>query len=284
MKIVISGTGGLIGTHLSQLLIGQGHTVIAIPRDRSGLVEMVSGADAVVNLGGVSIASGRWTLARKAQILNSRVALTRDIVETMAALPLSLRPKVLVSASASGYYGNSTESLCTEESPPGTDFLARVCAAWEVEAFRAESFGVRTVVLRTALVVARQAPAIQKMLLPFRLWIGGPIGTGRQAFPFIHIDDLCQLIVFSLTRPQVNGPINAVAPEQICQRDAAFCMGKVLHRPALIPIPALILKLLLGEMSVVLLKGPRVSCDKVQALGFKFHYPAFTEALEEAIK
>lgn len=283
MRIVLTGSHGLVGMQLQQYFKQQGHTLSIVPRDRSQLVQLLSGADAVVNLGGESIAKGRWTKQRKRAILESRTDLTKALVEALGQLPPDQRPQVFVSASASGYYPQWPDRMSREEDLPGTDFLSHVCVAWEQQAFRAQSLGIRTVVVRIALVLSKRAPALQKMLLPFRLGVGGPIGSGKQGFPFIHLDDLCRLILFSIEHSELSGPVNAAAPEAINQRQAAQTIGRVLHRPAWLFLPSFVLKVLFGEMSDVLLKGTQMSCQKILDAGFSFQYPTLALAIRGSL-
>jgi uncharacterized protein (TIGR01777 family) len=282
MKIVIGGGSGYVGQALTASLRGDGHDVVVLSR-RPGeftawedAAAEVDGADAVVNLAGVSIGGPRWTSSRKAKILGSRVDTTKTLADAIAAAKRP--PAVFVTASGIDYYGASGDAVVDEDSPPGDTFLSRVGVAWEEAASAA---GIPHVAVRTALAFGAGAPAIRLMALPFRLFAGGPTGGGRQWFPWIHVDDLVAVYRLAIDA-RLEGPVNAVAPEQLRQRDAARDFGAVLHRPALVPAPAAAVRLLLGEEADLVLHGQLAVSRKLGDL--EFRYPTLREALEDALR
>jgi len=246
-------------------------------RDSGAWEERLEGADAVINLAGAPLADARWTRARKRLLTDSRVQLTRRLVEAISRR--SAKPRVLISASGIGYYGPSDDRVLSEAAPQGERFLADLCVAWEGEARRAEEFGTRVVLLRTGMVLERDGGALPKMLLPFRLYLGGPIMPGTQWVSWIHRNDHVGLIEWALKTPTVSGPINAVAPEPETMQ--AFCatLGRVLHRPCWLPVPETVLSLALGELGTVMTTGQRVSPQKPLVNGYVFRYPALEPAL-----
>ena len=299
MKVIIAGGRGLLGNALSAALVRDRHDVIVltrgsaagstagvrwlqwIPASRTGswLAE-IDGAGAVVNLAGESIAAGRWSAARKQQIEASRIVATRNLVEAIAAS--TSPPRVFVSGSAVGYYGPCGDEIVTEAAPPGTDFLAGVCVRWESEAARAASSTVRVIELRTGLVLARTGGALPRMLLPFRVGIGGPLGTGRQYWPWVHVDDWVSQIRWAIATPAISGPINVAAPHPVTNAEFARQLGRAMHRPAWLPTPGFALRLMLGEMAEgLLLSGQRVLPDKALKAGFSFRYPHLEDALSD---
>lgn len=301
MKIVVTGATGFIGSHLVRRLVSAGHAVIAWSRDpqraaerlparcrvtRGGDLERcdpaeLRGVDAVVNLAGESVAGGRWSEARKRAIRTSRVDGTRSIVAAIASLAPEERPKVLVSASAIGFYGDRGDELLNEDSTPGEGFLAEVCRAWEGAATVAERLGVRVVLPRIGVVLGPDGGALAAMLTPFRLGLGGRLGDGAQWMSWIHLDDVVDLLIFALEREDVRGALNAVAPEAVRNRDFTRVLGRVLGRPTLFPVPAFALRLLAGEMSEILLGSQRVAPKVASDRGFSFSYPSLEAALTE---
>lgn len=238
----------------------------------------VNGAHAVVNVAGESIAAGRWSDARKQVILDSRLASTRSLAEAIrsAAAP----PPVFVSASAVGYYGPRGDEPVTEDTPPGSDFLARVCREWEGEASRAATPATRVVLVRTGLVLARDGGALPQMLTPFKLGIGGPLGSGRQYYPWIHRADWVEMVRWAIHAPAVTGPLNATAPAPVTNAEFSRALGRALHRPVFLTLPAFPLRLALGEMAdALLLTGQRAIPAKAESLGFTFRYPQVDQAL-----
>jgi len=231
----------------------------------------------VINLAGESIAGHRWSAAHKQRILDSRVDTTRRLADAIrgAARP----PRVFVSGSAVGYYGPHGDEVLTESSGAGADFLARVCVAWESEAARAAD-RTRVVCIRTGLVLERDGGALPQMLPPFRFGLGGPVGSGRQYWPWIHRDDWIALVRWAIDHERVDGALNATAPAPATNREFAAALGRAMHRPAILPAPAFALRLLLGEMAdALLLSGQRAVPDKAQRSGFVFRYPRVDEAL-----
>ncbi len=283
MKVVVGGGSGYVGRALVESLRADGHDVTVVSRtDGDGAVpwdevaKAVNGADAVVNLAGTSIGSIRWTDGRKKSIMASRATTTRTLVQAIAGA--KRRPGVFVSASGIDYAGNTGDTVVDELSPPGSSFLARVCVAWELEAAKAP---VRQVAVRTSLVIGPGADAVRLMALPYRLFVGGRAGSGRQWFPWVHIDDLVRLYRLAIESEALSGPLDAVAPEQLRQRDAARELGAVLHRPTIAPAPAFALRLLLGEQADLLLHGQRAVSRKLD--GFEFRYRGLRAALEDAL-
>ncbi len=283
MKVVVGGGSGYVGRALVESLRTDGHDVTVVSRnDRDGAVswdavgKAVDGSDAVVNLAGTSIGSIRWTEGRKKSILASRATTTRTLVQAIEKA--KRRPEVFVSASGIDYAGNTGDRVVDELSPAGRSFLARVCSVWELEAAKAP---IRHVAMRTSLVIGPGADAVRLMALPYRLFVGGRAGNGRQWFPWVHLDDLVRLYRLAIESEALSGPLDAVAPEQLRQRDAARELGTVLHRPSIAPAPAFALRLLLGEQADLLLHGQRAVSRKLD--GFEFRYRGLRAALEDAL-
>jgi uncharacterized protein (TIGR01777 family) len=292
MRVVIAGGSGLLGTALSARLQRDGHTITVLTRRARAAnhvawnpdtpiepwTRLVGEADIVVNLAGESIASRRWTAARKEAIRESRLRATRALANTIQASPR--RPLVFLSASGVGVYGPRGEEPVTEETPPGSDFLAGLAVAWEREALPAAA-ATRVVLLRTGVVLAREGGALQQMAMPFRFYAGGPIGSGRQGIPWIHIDDWVGMARWAIETPRVAGPLNVTAPAPVSNAEFARTLGRVLGRPAVLPAPAFAVRLALGELSTVVLTGQRVLPVKAQSLGFTFRFPDLEGALRE---
>ena len=304
MKVLIAGGSGFIGRHLSARLLQDGHEVVVLTRRQQAAassagfrfttwdgradgdwVNELDGADAIVNLAGASIGGRRWTARRKAELLSSRLEPTGAIVQAIERRPAGQRPSVLVNASGIDYYPDRREDdPITEDGPRGTAFLARLCDQWETAAVKAEPLGVRVVTIRTSMAFGLGAPAFFLVTLPFRLFVGGPLGDGRQWFTWIHIDDLVGLYRLAIEDPSLSGPINVVAPDVRRQRELARQMGHVLHRPSSLPAPAPMLRLALGEQADLLLHGRRAVPAKAQAAGYAFAFGGLDEALEEIFK
>jgi uncharacterized protein len=274
VNITLSGASGLIGSRLQPALAS--HSIRTMSHRTGGWdPALLRDADAVIHLAGEPVAQ-RWNPAVKQRIRESRVQGTRRLVEILAGLPKP--PQVLVCASAIGYYGSRGEDTLTESSPPGTGFLPEVCVAWEREAQAAESLGTRVVMVRTGVVLDPKGGALQRMLPPFRMGLGGRIGTGRQWMSWIHIQDLVSLYVYALDHP-LRGPVNGVAPEPERNSDFTRALASALHRPAILPVPSAMLQLLFGEMSEVLLASQRVLPRQAESAGFSFRYPRLPAAL-----
>jgi uncharacterized protein (TIGR01777 family) len=237
-----------------------------------------NGADAVVNLGGASIAGGRWTAKRKALLRASRVETTRALVTALAKM--SERPKALVSASAIGYYGDRGEELLTEESAAGTGFLAELARDWEAEAVKAESLGIRVVRVRLGVVLGKDGGALAKMLLPFKLGIGGRIGSGRQWMSWVTLDDGVGILRYAIENRAIRGAINVVAPQPVQNADFTRALGRALHRPAIFPAPAFALRLAMGQMAdALLLASQRVAPERLKQLGYRFLHTELSRTL-----
>ena len=282
MNIAITGATGFIGRALSARLTAAGHRTTALSVRETPRAEDLRGCDAVVNLAGEPVAQ-RWTKAARERIVNSRVQGTRHLVTALRQQP----PQVLVSASAVGYYGSRGDEILTENSPPANDFLAEVCVEWEREAHAAEEFGVRVVTPRFGVVLGGAAGkpggALKQMLLPFKLGVGGRLGSGRQWTSWIHLDDIVSLIEFAIANPTLRGPLNATAPNPVTNVEFTRALGHVLHRPAILPVPAAALKLLFGEMSQVLLASQRAIPETAVNAGFSFRYSDVDSALAAAL-
>lgn len=296
MKVLISGSSGLIGSALAPFLSAQGHTITRLVRSAGNHENAVSwdpqagtidstrleGFDAVVHLAGESIAGGRWTAARKARIRDSRVEGTRLLATALAGL--ERRPRVLVSASAMGYYGDRGDEVLREDSPPGTGFLADACRAWEQAADPAREKGIRVVNLRTGLVLAGAGGALPKMLPPFKLGVGGVVGSGRQYWSWITLDDEVAAIHHVLVSESLEGPVNAVVPRAVTNREFTQSLGRVLSRPTLFPLPAFVARLALGEMAdELLLASQRLEPARLMASGYPYRFPDLEPALRHVL-
>lgn len=295
MRVLVSGASGLIGGALVPFLTTGGHDVVRLARGRkrAGAVSWdpaagsidhagLAGLDAVVHLAGENIAGGRWTVEKKARIRDSRVVGTRLLCEALAALPRP--PQVLVAASAIGFYGDRGNDVVDEDSAPGAGFLADVCREWEAATAPAAAAGIRVVNLRFGVVLSGAGGALGTMLPPFRLGLGGPIGGGRQFMSWIAIDDVLDAILFALATAALSGPVNAVAPGVTTNAELTATLGRVLSRPAVIPVPAFAVRLLFGEMGdELLLSSTRVVPQRLEAAGFRFRFPALEPALRHLL-
>ena len=307
MNVAIVGGTGFIGRNVTPLLTADGHRVTIVtrtpdeasavhqaetfvrgwdPSNRDTLERAVHGQDAVVNLAGASLAEGRWTQARKHVLRASRIETTRMLVTTLSNLPATVRPKAFISASGIGYYGLETAEpskrrtgRADEHTKPGEGFLADLSVEWEREAFRATDFGVRTVCLRIGMVLGKDGGALPKMLLPFKVFLGGPIGDGTQPVSWIHVEDLGRLLAVVLTRDAFQGPLNAVSPHPVTMNEFCVQVGKTLRRPSWLPVPAFALKIALGEMSTLMTHGQSVHPLMAGQLGFTYTYSSLDSAL-----
>lgn len=302
MRYVITGGTGLIGRALSASLAGDGHEVTILSRNpsqhvaglRSGITvaawdparpalwsDRLSGCDAVFNLAGAGIAEGRWTPSRKALIRSSRVQAGQALVSAIERL--ADRPRCLVQATGVGYYGTRQQGALAEASPAGDDFLASVCCDWEASTVGVEALGLRRVVTRLGVVLSTAGGALPKMVLPFRLFVGGPLGHGRQPFPWIHIRDVVGAMRFLIDSPEASGVYNLVAPEAVDNAAFSRALGQALHRPSFLPAPAPALRLALGEMAMMLLEGQQVSPARLLAAGYPFRFSTASAALRDLL-
>ena len=295
MRYLITGGTGFIGTALCPELLRQGHQVTVLSRRPDaarvllpagvraiGDPAELDGADAIVNLAGASIVGGRWSAARKSLLLGSRLDTTRRLLTWIGQLQRP--PAVLVSASAIGYYGPRGDEDLDEDAAPGVDFAARLCRDWEDEALQAEALGIRVCRLRIGIVLGAGGGALSSMLPPFRLGLGGPMGSGRQWMSWVHRADLVALILWLAGNDAASGPYNGTAPQPLRNADFSRLLGRVLRRPAILATPAPALRLLLGEMADLLLGGQKVLPRRAQAQGFAFRYAEAEAALREALQ
>ncbi len=304
VRVTVTGASGLIGRALVAELREQGTEVTVLSRDPSRApdatgvkavrwdpisepapVEALAGVDAVVHLAGENVAQ-RWTEQAKQAIRESRVTGTRNLLAGLKATELSgsgPRPSTLISGSAIGYYGARGEEPLDEDAPPGGDFLAETCVAWEAEAQKASALGMRVVQVRTGVVLNREGGALKKMLLPFQLGVGGPVAGGEQYMSWIHRDDLVGMITAALDDERWSGPVNGTAPEPVTNREFSHALGHALHRPSLLPVPGFALGLLYGEMAEIVTTGARVMPAKPLVLGYDFRHPELDEALRSAL-
>jgi uncharacterized protein (TIGR01777 family) len=243
----------------------------------------LTGVDTVFHLAGDPVAEGRWTKKKKQRIHDSRVVGTQNLVAGLAAA--AAKPKTLISASAVGYYGDCGDAEIDERSPPGHDFLAEVCIGWEREALAARDLGIRVVLIRTGIVLGEKGGALAKMLMPFQLGLGSPLGSGNQYMPWIHIDDLVELMLFAAREPNINGPLNGAAPHPVTNREFTKSLGHILGRPTFMPaVPPLALKILFGGFGQVLLDSQRALPRAALAAGFAFRYPELEGALRDVLR
>ncbi|MCX8067070.1 MAG: TIGR01777 family oxidoreductase [Anaerolineae bacterium] len=297
MRVILTGGTGLIGRALAAELVAAGYEVIVLSRTphrarglpsgirieawdgrtTQGWGGLADGAYGIVNLAGENIAGGRWTEEYKRRIRQSRLDAGRAVVEAVRAA--KCKPAVVVQASGVGYYGPRGDEEVTEEFLPGSDFLGRLAVEWEASTAPVEEMGVRQVVIRTGVVLSQEGGALPRLVLPFRFFLGGPLGRGRQWVPWIHITDEVRAIRFLLEKEDAQGPYNLVAPHPVTNRELARGLGQVLRRPAWIPVPAPALRLVLGEMSAVLLTGQRAIPKRLLEAGFQFRFPDLGSAL-----
>jgi uncharacterized protein (TIGR01777 family) len=302
MRIIITGGTGLIGRPLSTALVAEGHDVTVLSRNPDKIKDMVAGvklaawdgqsaqgwgqladgADAIINFAGEGIGDGRWNNERKQKIRQSRTMAGKAVLEAISAA--AVKPKVLLQASAVGYYGTNTgDKLVTETASPGNDFLSKVCFDWEASTAAATRMGVRRPVLRTGIVLANEGGAFPKLLLPFKFFAGGPLGNGKQWLPWIHIEDEVRAIQFLLNTDQADGPFNLAAPNPVTNSEMAKQIGEAMGRPSFMPAPGFALKTVLGDMSTLVLDGQRAVPTKLQALNFPFKYETVQGALRNLL-
>jgi uncharacterized protein len=297
MKILVTGASGLIGSALVATLRAENHAVVRLRRPgvsleagdarwdpSSGEADLAAmeSADAVVNLAGASIAAGRWNAARKQLLRSSRVDTTRHLVASLARLPVP--PRALVSASAIGYYGDRGDEQLTETSPPGHDFLAELARDWEAAALEAERSSMRVVVVRFGVVLAKHGGALPRMLTPFKMGVGGRLGTGKQWMSWVVLNDVVSMIRFAAQNEKLSGPLNAVAPIPVRNAEFTRILARVLHRPAVFPAPGFALRLALGEMAdALLLSSQRVISEKFSEAGFVFRQSQLDSALRSVL-
>jgi uncharacterized protein (TIGR01777 family) len=284
MKVLVTGASGFIGKHLCARLRAGGHTVATVGRSSAdydwsdaSLARGVNACDAVVHLAGENLVAKRWSAAQKQRLWSSR----HDLTTKLARLVAQRKPACFVSASGVGYYGASATATFDESSPRGQGFLAELCADWEAAANIAAEAGVRTAIVRTGVVLGKDGGALAKMLPPFKLGVGGPLGDGEQWMSWIHVDDETRLYTFLLENPKAAGAFNGTAPNPVTMNELAKALGKALHRPVVFRVPGPMLKLALGEVADVLLEGQRVLPRRALEAGFEFEHPRLEDALAE---
>lgn len=300
MKIVLTGATGFIGRRLVDQLVQHGDQIVVLTRGaRAALpgriravswdgrtigswAEEIEGADVVVNLAGEPFGGRRWNAAQKGKIVSSRVDATKAVVEAIARA--RRRPSVLVNASAVGIYGEHPDGVITEDHTRGTGFVAETCGQWEDEAFRATALGVRVATMRQGIVLGEGGGALKRMVLPFKLFVGGPLGPGTQWFPWVHIDDVVGAIRHVIATPALYGPVNVSAPNPVTMNQFARVLGAVLHRPAVFRVPAIALRVAVGEMAIAVLSGQRMIPQKLLTFGYNFRYSNVNEALEDILR
>ena len=297
-RVIITGGSGYIGRKLVSTLkdhyeivvlsrTPQRHTTAGAQvvgwdgKTAQGWGQLADGAFAIINLAGENIGAKLWTRSRKEAILNSRLGAGRAVVE--AVRTAAVKPQVLIQSSGIGYYGSAPQPV-TEESPAGHDFPASVCKAWEACTAEVEALGVRRVVTRTAVLIDPKGDALGRMLIPFKLFVGGPLGDGKQCFPWIHPADDIAAVRFLMENENARGAYNVIAPNSATNAEFARALGRVLRRPSFMPAPAFALRLALGELSAIVLEGQNAKPAKLEAAGFKFQFPDVERALEDLLK
>lgn len=302
-KIIITGATGLIGKNLSKALTDRGDEVTVFSRDIQSakkklpfLNEFVrwdyknpdewkkqlDGKDAVVHLAGVNLFSKRWNDNFKKVIVDSRELSTSNLVQSLKNC--KYKTEVFVSASGIGYYGDGGETVLTEESPKGKDFLADVCNTWEVESRKAGELGIRNVQIRTGIVLSTKDGALKQMLLPFKLFVGGPLGSGKQWFPWLHINDIVNIYIQAIDNNNISGPLNSASPNILRMKEFVQTLGKVLKRPSFFPVPEFVLRVVVGEVAETVVSGQRVNADKLLKSGYKFEFENLEDALRDLLK
>jgi uncharacterized protein (TIGR01777 family) len=288
MRVTITGASGLIGSKLVAALTQRGDEVTKVSRSANwknpdsepAPAELLAGRDAIVHLAGENVAQ-RWTGKARRAIHDSREQGTRNLVAGIAQA--DPRPRALISASAVGYYGNRPDPI-DEDAPPGDDVLADVCVAWEREAEKAAELGLRVVRVRTGVVLDRHGGALEKMLLPFRLGVGGPVAGGRQPLPWIHVEDVVGIYLSAIDDERWTGAVNATAPEPVSNRELSKALGRALHRPAIAPVPGFAIRLLYGGMAKLVIEGQYARPRRTLDLGYRFRHPDLDEAVRSALQ
>jgi uncharacterized protein len=297
MRLVVTGATGFIGSALCAELLQRGNALTLLtrgsPRDPNTGTKRwlhwtpgtlrdwhtaIDGTDGVINLAGEPIAGGKWTRGRRRRIEQSRIDATHSVVQACAKV--RRKPAFLINASAVGYYGPRDDEILTEDAPAGNDFLSSLCKAWEEEAQEAEKLGMRVVRLRTGIVLGPRGGALSKMAMPFKFFIGGPLGSGKQWMSWVQLEDLLRMILLIIENPDAHGPINATSPNPVQNKEFSQALGRAIHRPSWAPVPSFLLEIVLGEMAQMLLTGQRVVPAAAEKLGFRFRYPNLPEALE----
>ncbi len=302
-RIIITGATGSIGKKLCNELIKNGNDITVFTRNPIKAKSALKGASeyiywnyenidewksyinesyAVIHLAGSSIAGKRWNANYKKLIYESRIISTRNLVNAIEEI--NHKPTVFISSSAVGYYGNAGNEKLTENSKNGNDFLSKVCNDWELEAAKVEKFNIRRVSIRTGIVLDKGSGALKKMLLPYKLFLGGPLGTGKQWFPWIHIDDLINIYLYALNNSSIDGAINASSPNPVTMKDFSKRLGKILHRPYFFNVPLLVLKIAFGEAAESIVASQRVFPEKLLISGFKFKFDMIEESLKDLLK
>ena len=302
MNVLIFGGTGFVGKNLSKELVDNEYQVFVVTRNRQenlhrlgnevqliewdtfsplSSVDKLPETDIVINLAGKSIADHRWTSSVKKKIRNSRIRVTSGIVT--AINNSTIEPDVLINASAVDYYGARQDDKIDENEEAGESFLAQVCTDWEREAYKVENKFTRVLTMRFGIVLGNEG-ALNRMVMPFKFYLGGPVGKGEQWISWIHIKDLTSMIRFIIEHPELSGPINAVAPAPVRMKDFSKTLGNVLNKPSWLPVPEIILKIVLGQMSEMLLQGQRVYPEKISNAGFKFKFPELKSALEDILR
>jgi uncharacterized protein (TIGR01777 family) len=300
LRILVTGATGLIGRHLCQSLLDDGHTVIGLSRapEKAGRVpvtemrrwdamsgpptdDALAGVDAVIHLAGEPIAAHRWSDEQRRRIRDSRVISTRNLVNGMRAM--AEKPAVFISSSAVGFYGDRGDEPLDEQSPAGRGFMPEICKAWEQEAEQVKAAGIRLILVRTGVVLSREGGALEKMMMPFKLGLGGKLGNGRQWFPWIHIDDIVGIYRYALANELIKGPINGTAPAPVTNAEFTHQFAEALHRPAFVSVPEFGLRAAMGEMAAVLLSSQRALPNAVIAAGYRFRFATLAAALADLL-
>jgi uncharacterized protein (TIGR01777 family) len=302
-RIIITGATGLIGKKLTNALIDRGDEVIVFSRDAEKAKSIfpkaidcvewnykkpeqwkskLENSDAVIHLAGINLFAKRWNNDFKKTVLESRKLSTNNLVEAIKSV--GKKPEVFISASGIGYYGDCGEAVLDETSPKGNDFLADVCDVWESEAQKIGDYGIRNIQIRTGLVLSPEDGVLKQMLLPFKLFIGGPLGNGRQWWSWLHIDDIVGIYLYALDNSRLQGPLNAASPNPLRMKEFANALGKVLKRPSLFPVPKFVLKIVIGETTEVVTASQRVDVKKIFESGYRFKFDNLEDALRDLLK